>query len=80
MVLSRTTAGDLSYVPKLFGTRDLTFMIVALDGKYCPFCTLPLHSGSIEYMLACQGTYVAIISCDFCGNQCRVSPKDELVD
>ncbi len=80
-MLSRTTAGHLSHCPGIFEKKQLTELMICLDGFQCTNCGLGAQHFSFEHItpVPVHGTYIAILNCDFCGLQIRVSPKRELV-
>ncbi len=54
-------------------------MIAQLRGVQCSECGLDCTNYSFEHITPVRGTYVAILNCDFCGTQIRLSPHVELI-
>jgi len=79
MPLSRTTAGNLSFVPGVFGAQELKTLLAIMDGLRCTGCSMLLVHSSVEHLSAGNGTYIALLNCDYCGQQFRVSPDLRLV-
>jgi hypothetical protein len=78
-MLSRTTAGQLSYCPGVFSQWQLMELITNITGFHCTNCGLSHGNFSFEHFTPVQGTYIAVLNCDFCGLQIRVSPNGSLL-
>ena len=79
IMLSRTTAGHLSYFPGIFEAKDLRELVGNLDGFHCVNCGLSHSNFSFEHITPIAGTYIAVLNCDFCALKIRVSPNGKLL-